>query len=122
MKTKFLWFAIPALALLAWLSVGKSGGKADGHVRVDGKAARQLVQAGARLLDVRTAAEFATQHIPDAINIPVQDLPARINELEPKDRAIVVYCRSGHRSGMAYEALKTAGFTRLADLGPMTAW
>jgi phage shock protein E len=81
-----------------------------------------LVQAGARLVDVRTRSEFAAKHIDGAINIPVQELSARMNELEPKDRGIVLYCRSGHRSGVAYEQLKAAGFTQLADLGPMTAW
>jgi rhodanese-related sulfurtransferase len=84
--------------------------------------ARQLVQAGARLVDVRTPGEFAAGHIPGAINIPVQQLDARMNELQPKDAAVVVYCRSGHRSGNAARMLKSAGFVAVHDLGPMSRW
>jgi phage shock protein E len=65
---------------------------------VSSAEARQLVQAGARLVDVRTPDEFAAGHIPGAVNIPVQQLDARMSELEPKDVAVVVYCRSGHRT------------------------
>src|SRR6188472_3264190 len=70
--------------------------------------ARQLIQAGARLVDVRTPGEFAAGHIPGAINIPVQQLDARMSELKPTNAAIIVYCRSGHRSGNAARTLKSA--------------
>lgn len=89
---------------------------------VNGAEARQLVQAGARLVDVRTPGEFAASHIEGAINIPVQELEARMNELQPKDRAVVVYCRSGHRSGNAARMLKSAGFQAVHDLGPISRW
>lgn len=84
--------------------------------------ARQLVHDGARLVDVRTPDEFAAGHIPGAINIPVQQLDARMSELQPKDAAVVVYCRSGHRSGNAARLLKSAGFLAVHDLGPMSRW
>lgn len=89
---------------------------------VSSAEARQLVQAGARLVDVRTPGEFAAGHIPGAINIPVQQLDARIDELQPKDAGVVVYCRSGHRSGNASRMLKSAGFKAVHDLGPMSRW
>jgi phage shock protein E len=89
---------------------------------VSGAQARQLVQAGARLVDVRAPAEFAAGHLPGAINIPVQELDARVGELRPVDAALVVYCRSGHRSGNAARLLKQAGFAAVHDLGPMTRW
>jgi rhodanese-related sulfurtransferase len=89
---------------------------------VSGAEARQLVQAGARLVDVRTPDEFAAGHVPGALNIPVQQLNTRVGELEPKDAAVVVYCRSGHRSGNAARMLKSAGFTAVHDLGPMSRW
>jgi phage shock protein E len=89
---------------------------------VSGAEARELVQAGARLVDVRTPAEFAAGHIAGAVNIPVQQLDTRMSELQPKDAAVVVYCRSGHRSGNAARLLKTAGFTGVRDLGPMSRW
>ena len=84
--------------------------------------ARQLVGAGARLVDVRTPGEFAAGHIPGAINIPVQQLGARMSELQPKDAAVLVYCRSGQRSGTAARMLKSAGFAAVHDLGPMSRW
>jgi phage shock protein E len=84
--------------------------------------ARKLVQASARLVDVRTPGEFAAGHLPGAINIPVQQLDARMSELQPKDAAVVVYCRSGNRSGNAARMLKSAGFVAVHDLGPMSRW
>jgi phage shock protein E len=89
---------------------------------VSGAEARQLVQAGARLVDVRTSAEFAAGHVSGAVNIPVQELQTRLGELQPKDGPVVVYCRSGHRSSNAVRILKNAGFTVVRDLGPMGRW
>lgn len=89
---------------------------------ISSSEARQLVQAGARLVDVRTPGEFAAGHIPGAINVPVQQLGARMNELQPKDAAVVVYCRSGARSGNAARMLKSAGFATVHDLGSMSRW
>jgi len=84
--------------------------------------ARRLVEGGARLLDVRTPEEFAVGHISGAINIPVQELDRRMGEIEPKDRAVVLYCRSGNRSGRAARMLKSAGYVAVHDLGAMSRW
>lgn len=82
---------------------------------------RKLVSDGALLLDVRTPSEFSEQHVPHALNVPVQELPHRIHELGPTTRPIVVYCRSGGRSAQASAMLRQAGY-QVKDLGPMTAW
>jgi phage shock protein E len=112
---------LPALLVVAVvLAVGYVMFMKGGDV--SSAEARQLVQAGARLIDVRTQAEFVAGHIPGAINIPVQQLDARMHELEPKDRAVVLYCRSGQRSGNAARILKGAGFAAVRDLGPMSRW
>ena len=84
--------------------------------------ARRLVEGGARLLDVRTPEEFAVGHISGAINIPVQELDRRMGEIEPKDRAVVLYCRSGNRSGRAARMLKSVGYVVVYDLGAMSRW
>lgn len=114
------------LALFATVVVTALGcsslGRAQGHERIDGTQAHSLVEKGAKLVDVRTPDEYAAKHLPSAVNIPVQQLAGRMNELEPKDQALVLYCRSGHRSGIAYDELKKAGFSKLYDLGPMSAW
>lgn len=82
---------------------------------------RQLVEQGALLLDVRTPAEFSEGHVPHATNIPVQELGARLGEVGPKTRPVVVYCRSGGRSSSAAQLLKREGYA-VRDIGPMTAW
>ena len=83
--------------------------------------ARQKVQQGALLLDVRTPQEYAAGHLSDAVNIPVQQLPGRMAELGPVARSVVVYCRSGGRSATAARMLRAAGHD-VTDLGPMSAW
>jgi rhodanese-related sulfurtransferase len=83
---------------------------------------RALVAAGATLLDVRTAEEFAQGHLEGAINIPVDELASRTAELGPHDQALVVYCASGRRSARASQTLRDAGFTAVHDLGAMSNW
>jgi NADPH-dependent 2,4-dienoyl-CoA reductase/sulfur reductase-like enzyme/rhodanese-related sulfurtransferase len=67
------------------------------------------------LLDVRTPLEYASGHIPDAINIPVDDLRNRLAEL-PKGRPIVAYCQVGQRGYLATRILMQVGFN-LSNLG-----
>jgi rhodanese-related sulfurtransferase len=61
------------------------------------------------LLDVRTPQEFAAGHVPDALNIPVDELRSRQGEL-PHDRDIAVYCQVGQRGYLATRLLRQAGF------------
>ena len=84
--------------------------------------AKRLVAEGARLVDVRSSAEFASGHIDGAVNIPVDQLPGRVAEVGPKEGPVVVYCRSGARSARAASILKAAGYTRVSDLGAMSRW
>lgn len=81
---------------------------------------RALVREGATLLDVRTAEEFASGHVSGAKNIPVQVLASHLDAI-PKDRKVVVYCRSGGRSASAASLLKSRGYD-VVDIGPMSAW
>lgn len=73
------------------------------------------------LLDVRTPEEFAGGHIPGAVNIAVQELAQRLDEL-PGDQPIVIYCRSGNRSAQAAQILAGAGYTKVYDLGGIIDW
>jgi len=72
-------------------------------------------------LDVRTPEEYHSGHIADAINIPLAELDTRLNELDTS-LPIVIYCRSGRRSSMAYQILKRNGFKKIYDLGAITNW
>jgi len=109
-----------ALALAILVAVGSFFFLRGGDVSREG--AHKLVESGARLVDVRTPEEFAGGHLPGAVNIPVQQLSQRMSELDPKDKPIVVYCRSGHRSGQAAALLKGAGHAEVHDLGAMSRW
>ena len=62
------------------------------------------------LLDVRTPSEFASGHIPGAVNIPVDDLRSRLDEL-PHDRNIAAYCQVGQRGYLATRILLQSGFS-----------
>jgi len=74
------------------------------------------VDEGALLLDVRTPQEYKAGHLEGAMNIPHDQIKARIGELgTDKDRAIVLYCRSGRRTGIAAGVLREAGFTNVVD-------
>ena len=84
--------------------------------------AHAAVQAGARIVDVRTPEEFQAGHIEGAVNIPVVDLGRRMSEVGSKKQAVVVYCRSGARSASAARVLLESGFVNVVDLGPMSAW
>lgn len=84
--------------------------------------ARELVQSGAKLVDVRSAAEFASGHLPGAVNVPVGELGARIKSLGEKDQPVIVYCASGSRSALARSVLKGQGFAQVFNLGAMSRW
>lgn len=68
------------------------------------------------LVDVRTPAEFAEGSAKGAVNIPLQELPQRLNDLKGKEQ-IVVFCRSGNRSSQAEAILKQNGFTNVINGG-----
>ncbi len=84
--------------------------------------AHHLVLHGARLLDVRSPAEFAERHPAQAINIPIEDLKKRTAELGARNQPIVVYCHTGVRSGLAVQLLRKAGFTAVYNLGTIGRW
>lgn len=82
-----------------------------------GNTVKEKIAAGARIVDVRTPAEFKDGAYDGAINIPISSLLARMKELEPKDAPIVLYCASGARSGQGARFLRQAGFTDVINAG-----
>ncbi|HEY2091748.1 MAG TPA: molybdopterin-synthase adenylyltransferase MoeB [Thermoanaerobaculia bacterium] len=83
----------------------------------------QLEQGGeVYLLDVREPHEWTTGHLENSIHIPMRDVPARLAEI-PRDRDVVVICRSGARSANVQQFLKANGITRVRNLiGGLMAW
>ena len=74
------------------------------------------------ILDVRTPSEFDDGHIEGAINIPVDYLAERLDELS-KDDELLVYCRTGNRSARAVEILDDNGFTKIFHMNEgITGW
>ncbi len=76
------------------------------------------------LVDVRTPAEYANGHVPLAINIPVDELPGRMDELSAyRDVSLYVICQSGGRSSRAANQLLDAGFKAPINVeGGTGAW
>lgn len=71
----------------------------------------------ATMVDVRTPEEFLNEHIPGAINIPLEQVQQRINEFKELPKPIMSYCRSGNRSGMAVTILKQNGIAEVINGG-----
>ncbi len=73
------------------------------------KTIEEIIKSGkATIVDVRTRAEFMGGHVKDSINIPLQELPTRLEELKKMEN-IVLCCASGNRSGQASIYLKQHG-------------
>ena len=74
------------------------------------------------ILDVREEAEYAFNHIPNAISIPLGELEGRLSELNKEDEIFVV-CRTGSRSDLAAQKLAANGFTKVVNVLPgMSKW
>ncbi|HEY1734133.1 MAG TPA: rhodanese-like domain-containing protein [Acidimicrobiales bacterium] len=71
--------------------------------------AREMLDQGAQLVDVRADHEWETGHLPGAVHISLDELPVRVSEID-KDRPVIFYCRGGSRSDMAATALAEAGY------------
>ncbi|MDF1561465.1 MAG: rhodanese-like domain-containing protein [Deltaproteobacteria bacterium] len=85
-----------------------------------GATAKELVAAGAVLLDVRSPGEYQRGHLPNAVNIPITELSRRQGEVADGAK-VVVYCESGVRSRQAVSLLKKKGH-EVFDLGSWRDW
>lgn len=77
---------------------------------------RQYLQNNAHVIDVRTASEFSSGHFPNAKNISLDKFP-HDQSIPSKDQYIILYCRSGNRSGQAAEKLKQLGYETVINGG-----
>ena len=77
----------------------------------------KMLEDGAKVFDVRTAAEYAEGTFENAVNIPHVEVPSRLDEFGDKSDVIIVFCKSGNRSGIAKSALESAGFTNVTNGG-----
>ena len=96
--------------------------KAQGLVNVDPGGAVKLINNAATVIDLRSAEAFGRGHIVGARNIPVDDLQAKLDQLD-KSKAVIVVCDSGMSSNRAVDLLRKAGFESAWGLkGGMNAW
>jgi rhodanese-related sulfurtransferase len=118
----WIWAVVAVIGVVvigAILIFGK-GNSASSQISVS--QALDKYRSGAFILDVRTSAEWTQGHIPGSILIPLDQLSGRLSEV-PRDRDVVVVCRTGVRSAQGLQILQQAGFTRAASMtGGMTAW
>lgn len=121
------WLSVTSLAAIALLSACAPAADVSAPEIVSGlidaeQYNQRFVDGEEHLLiDVRTSEEFTSGHIPGAINISVQTLSDRLNEI-PAGETIVVYCRTGNRSAAATQILVGAGYAPVYDLGGIQDW
>jgi rhodanese-related sulfurtransferase len=77
---------------------------------------KSLIEGGAFLVDVRTPGEFAEGHVNGSENIPLDMVPANLDRFRGKQN-IVVFCRSGNRSGQAKAILESSGIVNVVNGG-----
>src|SRR5436309_13944360 len=87
----------------------------------DPAEAQTLIESGAQLVDVRSSEEFDAGHIPGARLVPLDTVHSDAAGLD-RGRPLVVYCRSGDRSGMAADAFAASGWDAHSIAGGLLAW
>jgi rhodanese-related sulfurtransferase len=111
--------AVPTAAA-ATSGAGANRASLPAEISVAEAAAKR--DAGAFILDVRTPDEWKDFHVPGSTLIPIDELPNRVAEV-PKDKEVVVVCRSGNRSATGRDVLLKAGYPQVTSLaGGLTAW
>lgn len=81
-------------------------------------ASYALAGKGSVILDVRTPSEYQQEHVPGALNVEYQVIGEKISSLVPdKNTAIVLYCHSGRRAGIALKQLQDMGYTHVENAG-----
>jgi rhodanese-related sulfurtransferase len=117
---KRFFIAFGALALV--LSCRSHAAAAEGAVSPKEAVTWIQEKKDLQLIDVRTAAEYADGHLAKAKLIPLQELEKRLTEID-EGKPILLYCRSGHRSGNALKILHGKGYTQAKHMeGGLNAW
>src|SRR5436190_16877412 len=83
--------------------------------------AKQIIDGGSQLIDVRTEAEYATGRIPGARHIQLTEIQREVSALD-KGQPVVIYCRAGNRSGPTAEAFAASGWDAHSIEGGLVAW
>ena len=84
--------------------------------KTDNSQLTEVIKEGAFLVDVRTPAEFSAGSVKGAVNIPLDRVPSQLSKFKNK-KSIVVFCRSGNRSGQAKRILENNGLQNVINGG-----
>ena len=82
--------------------------------------AESLLKSGAILVDVRSEVEYHQKTLPNAVNIPLENIENQVENL--KNKPVLLFCASGMRSLSAYKKLKNKGINEVYDFGSMNRW
>ena len=113
------------LSLMLLSSCGAPGSSSLGYRQISMNEAVKMMKDEKNyiILDARRPDEFAEGHIPEAINVPNEEIGTTdIAELPDKSQLILVYCRSGRRSKEASEKLVKLGYTNIVEFGGILDW
>jgi rhodanese-related sulfurtransferase len=113
-RAKWTLLAVGAAVIAVVAVVLSSGAPQPGLIA--NRDVERLRAEGARIVDVRTAAEFTGAHIEGAENVPLSDIAAVASDWD-RSVPVVLYCAVGDRSDTAAEILTSMGFERVYDLG-----
>jgi len=98
--------------VIAWEN---SGRKVEKVASISPSEAKQKIDEGYEVLDVRNNTETQTEHVKDALNIPLKDLPTQWEQLD-KSKTYLVHCAGGYRSMIAASILKSKGITNFFNV------
>jgi len=111
MPSKVTWIIIIAAVLIAFLLLKRL-------TQLTPASAREWLNKGALVIDVRSEAEYREQHLPGTINIPLNRLGNEIACHAPnKERPLLLHCLSGGRSGIGKGVLQKLGYQHVFNLG-----
>jgi phage shock protein E len=86
--------------------------------QISSTGALEFLKKGALVIDVRSAAEFESGHLPEALNIPLDEIATLLpRSVKDKNQVLLLHCQSGMRSGLAKTRLKGLGYANVFNLG-----
>lgn len=115
--------AVLLIVMAAVITIGCSNPKEDSGVNVSIDQALQMWKNNeVIIIDVRTPQEYKEGHIPGVANIPLDELDSRSSEV-PKDKKVLLICRSGNRSSQGTKMLRNKGFDNVYNITQgMSSW
>lgn len=125
MKSQVVSIFVIIAVLVAYLFTLNGQENTNDEITVEEVRDKLATEEEVILIDVRTEPEFdgSLGHLPGAILIPLAELEKRIEELETyREKELIIYCRSGNRSGKATKILRDQDYNAANMVGGMLAW